>query len=124
MKIRSRTGREIATLSNWEEWFKSKRDPRQWKEGRSAYSLADFIINRDGIPTGSRSWRPSWAPASSWTTRRLNWERSSTYTATPLNLTWESAVKPPRARASSSGWKPRLMSPLTTKLWEPTMRPH
>lgn len=48
MKVRSGTGKEIAATRDWEDWFKSKRDPRQWKEGRSACSLADFIINRDG----------------------------------------------------------------------------
>lgn len=48
MKIRSGTGKEITTTSDWEEWFKSKRDPTHSKEGRSACSLADFIINRDG----------------------------------------------------------------------------
>ena len=30
-----------------EEWSGQVR-PRHWKEGRSAYSLADFILNRDG----------------------------------------------------------------------------
>ena len=48
MKVKSGGGKEITTLSDWEEWFKSRRDPQQWKEGRSAYSLAEFIITRDG----------------------------------------------------------------------------
>ena len=48
MKVKSGKGNEIATLSAWEAWFKSVRDPQQWKKGRSAYSLADFIVNRDG----------------------------------------------------------------------------
>ena len=48
MKVNSGRGKEIAALDDWEAWFKSFRDPEQWKVGRSAYSLAGFIITRDG----------------------------------------------------------------------------
>ena len=48
MKVVNRQREEIATLEDWEAYFKSTRNPEHWKEGRSAYSLADFIINQDG----------------------------------------------------------------------------
>ena len=35
------------TVSTMEEWSKCVRPPH-WKEGRSAYSLADFILNQEG----------------------------------------------------------------------------
>ena len=48
MKVKRGRGKEIDSLDDWEAWFKSFRAPEQWKAGRSAYSLADFIITRDG----------------------------------------------------------------------------
>ena len=45
MKIVDYHGREISTLEEWERHFNSSK---HWKKGRSAYSLADFILNRNG----------------------------------------------------------------------------
>ena len=35
-------------MDDWASLFSSRSMQRQWKEGRSAYSLADFIMNHDG----------------------------------------------------------------------------
>ena len=45
MKIVDYHGRAISTLEEWERHFNSSK---HWKKGRSAYSLADFILNRNG----------------------------------------------------------------------------
>ena len=44
MKIVSTGGSEISSLDDWPRPNKKN----QWKEGRSAYSVADFILNRGG----------------------------------------------------------------------------
>ena len=36
-------------ISSFKEWEHAFHDSIHWKEGRSAYSLADFVINRNGI---------------------------------------------------------------------------
>lgn len=45
MKIVDYNGGAISTLEEWERHFDN---PKHWKRGRSAYSLADFILNHDG----------------------------------------------------------------------------
>ena len=45
MKIVSSHGHEIASLEDWASLHKKIH----WKKGRSAYSVADFILNRDGM---------------------------------------------------------------------------
>ena len=47
MKIKSPEGNEITTMEQWSKCIR----PGHWKPGRSAYSLADFILNRDGANT-------------------------------------------------------------------------
>ena len=44
MKIVGPHGNEISSLEDWAKLHLEKH----WKEGRSAYSVADFILNRDG----------------------------------------------------------------------------
>ena len=44
MKIVSPQGGEISSMEDWARLHKSLH----WKEGRSAHSIADFILNRDG----------------------------------------------------------------------------
>lgn len=39
----------ISNLSDWENYVFTGKKKKHWKEGRSAYSLADFIINNNGI---------------------------------------------------------------------------
>ena len=49
MKIVDCHDRAISTLNEWREYFvKRTKKPVHWKKGRSAYSLADFILNRNG----------------------------------------------------------------------------
>ncbi len=44
MRITTDKGTDIATLEQWRTCIRSGH----WKQGRSAYSLADFILNRNG----------------------------------------------------------------------------
>ena len=44
MKIVSSGGNEISSLEDWATLHRK----RHWKEGRSAYSVADFVFNRGG----------------------------------------------------------------------------
>ena len=44
MRITGHKGNDIATLDQWRTCVRSEH----WKQGRSAYSLADFILNRNG----------------------------------------------------------------------------
>ena len=58
MRIENTEGKPLNCLDDW----KSIHKPTQWKEGRSAYSVADFIVNREGVlqtsrPRFVRSWR-------------------------------------------------------------------
>ena len=46
-KIRVKN-KEISSLKDWENAFNGGK---LWKKGRSAYSLADFMFNRNGIKT-------------------------------------------------------------------------
>lgn len=47
MKI---VGSKGNSITNMEQWSTAVRKSH-WKEGRSAYSLADFILNRNGVAT-------------------------------------------------------------------------
>lgn len=49
MDVIDSRGRKIDSLSSWERIYDSPRSARQWKEHRSAYSLADFVVNRNGV---------------------------------------------------------------------------
>lgn len=44
MRVCSSAGKEITDLKQWAECVRKEH----WKEGRSAYTLADFILNRNG----------------------------------------------------------------------------
>ena len=49
MQIVDYHDRAISTLDEWQEHFvKRTKKPEHWKKGRSAYSLADFILNCNG----------------------------------------------------------------------------
>ena len=50
MKIETSDGKPLRSLADWQAIHK----PAQWKPGRSAYSVADFIVNRDGARHLSR----------------------------------------------------------------------
>lgn len=41
-------GKEIKNLKDWEKYIFSGKKKKHWKEGRSAYSIANFIINDNG----------------------------------------------------------------------------
>lgn len=42
-------GEKITNLEKWKDAFFSGKKEKHWKEDRSAYSLADFILNKKGI---------------------------------------------------------------------------
>lgn len=49
MIIKSPTGQTITSFEEWESYFaNTSSKAKHWKEGRSAYSLADFIMNHNG----------------------------------------------------------------------------
>ncbi|HHU56821.1 MAG TPA: hypothetical protein GXZ39_00820 [Bacteroidales bacterium] len=48
MKIHCRN-RDIRTLEEWREIVFTGKKEIHWKEGRSAYALADFVLNKDGL---------------------------------------------------------------------------
>lgn len=48
MKIHCRN-RDIRTLEEWREIVFTGKKEIHWKEGRSAYALADFVLNKDGF---------------------------------------------------------------------------
>ena len=50
MRIETSDGKPLSSLADWQAIHK----PAQWKPGRSAYSVADFIVNRDGARHLSR----------------------------------------------------------------------
>jgi len=49
MKIETGNGREIRTFEDWAALYDTPRERKKWKEHRSAWSVADFVINRDGV---------------------------------------------------------------------------
>lgn len=49
MKLQDSKGNVINNLSEWENYFfKSNKKKKHWKDGRSAKSIADFMINKNG----------------------------------------------------------------------------
>ena len=48
MRIENLQGNEIGSLEDWAKLYDTPRQKRQWEEHRSAYSVADFIMNRNG----------------------------------------------------------------------------
>lgn len=48
MRIEDTNGEEINSLEDWAKIFDTPQRKKHWKAGRSAHSIADFIINRSG----------------------------------------------------------------------------
>lgn len=48
MKIESKDGRAVHTLDDWAGLYVTPQQSHQWKEHRSAYSVADFVIHSNG----------------------------------------------------------------------------
>lgn len=48
MDIVAAKGQTIETMAEWKRLYDSPRTKHQWKEHRSAYSVAEFILNRNG----------------------------------------------------------------------------
>ena len=47
--IQDKNGKAINTMENWAEIYASGNKAKHWKEGRSAYSIADYVINHNGL---------------------------------------------------------------------------
>jgi len=47
--IQDKNGNSINTMEEWAEIFVSGNKAKHWKEGRSAYSIADYVINHNGL---------------------------------------------------------------------------
>ena len=48
MKIEDTSGKEISTLEEWAELYNNPQQSHQWKQHRSAYSVAEFLLNHNG----------------------------------------------------------------------------
>ena len=48
MRIEDSNGTEIVDLEQWSRLYDTPRERRKWKEHRSAYSVAEFILNHAG----------------------------------------------------------------------------
>ena len=48
MRIEDTNGEEINSLEDWSKVFDTPQRKKHWKAGRSAHSIADFILNRSG----------------------------------------------------------------------------
>ena len=48
MRIEDTNGKEINSLEDWAKIFDTPQRKKHWKAGRSAHSIADFILNRGG----------------------------------------------------------------------------
>jgi len=47
--IQDKNGRAIVTMEDWAEIYSSGNKAKHWKEGRSAFSIADYVINNQGL---------------------------------------------------------------------------
>jgi len=47
--IQDKDGNIIQSMEDWATIYTSGNKAKQWKEGRSAYSIADFVINHHGL---------------------------------------------------------------------------
>lgn len=48
MSTKDSSGKPILTINDWAKLYETPQTSHQWKEGRSAYSVAEFILNRGG----------------------------------------------------------------------------
>lgn len=49
MRIEDSSGKEITSIEEWADIYANPQQSHQWKEHRSAHSVADFILNHNGI---------------------------------------------------------------------------
>lgn len=49
MRIEDRNGTEIRTFEDWAKLYDTPQQSHQWVEHRSAWSVADFVLNHGGI---------------------------------------------------------------------------
>jgi len=49
MRIETPGGNEICNFDDWAKIYDTPKEKVHWKKGRSAYSAAEFIMNRDGV---------------------------------------------------------------------------
>ena len=49
MRIEDSNGNEIIDIDGWAKLYDSPKLRKHWKKHRSAYSIAEFILNRGGV---------------------------------------------------------------------------
>ena len=49
MRIEDSNGREIQNLDEWSMIYDKNGEKPQWQPGRSAHSVAEFVLNRNGV---------------------------------------------------------------------------
>jgi hypothetical protein len=49
MKIEDGNGNAIVSFEDWAKLYDTPQQSHQWKEHRSAWSVAEFVMNRDGL---------------------------------------------------------------------------
>ena len=49
MRTEDPTGKPIRNLDDWAKLYETPQTSHQWKQGRSAYSVAEFVLIRDGL---------------------------------------------------------------------------
>lgn len=49
MTIEDVSGKVLRNIDDWAKLYETPQISHQWKKGRSAYSIAEFILNRDGL---------------------------------------------------------------------------
>ena len=47
--IQDKDGKAIKTMRDWKKIYDSPQKKKHWKKGRSAHSIAEYILNRNGI---------------------------------------------------------------------------
>lgn len=48
MRIEDSSGKEVTSMEEWEGIYANPKQSHQWKQYRSAYSVAEFILNHNG----------------------------------------------------------------------------
>jgi len=46
--IQDKDGKAVKTMADWQGFYLGPKE-KHWKEGRSAYAIADYILNRNGL---------------------------------------------------------------------------
>ncbi len=48
MRVETSHGNKITNLEDWAKMYGTPQSALQWKVGRSAHSIAEFVLNKNG----------------------------------------------------------------------------